>query len=64
MTPLGGAAAQFFPGANVELASAEPGATAEATDDGLAREGFLRGVLHVTIRRSTCMASVCGRSPC
>ena len=49
LTPLGGATAQFFPGATLELASAEPGATAEATEDGLAREGFLRGVLHVTI---------------
>jgi len=49
MTPVGGAAGRFFPGATLELASAAPGSTAEAENSGLAREGFLRGVLHVTV---------------
>jgi len=49
LTPVGSAAARFFPGATLEVASAAPGSTAEVEDSELAREGFLRGVLHVTV---------------
>ena len=49
LAPLGGAPGRFFPGATLELASAAPGSTAAVEDSQLAREGFLRGVLHVTI---------------
>ena len=49
LTPLGGAAARFFPGATLEIASDDPEAALSAEDAGLARDGFLRGVLHVTI---------------
>ena len=49
LSPLGGAPGRFFPGATLELASAAPGSTAAVEDSQLAREGFLRGVLHVAI---------------
>ena len=49
LAPLDGAPGRFFPGATLELASAAPGSTAAVEDSQLAREGFLRGVLHVTI---------------
>ena len=44
-----GAAARFFPGATLEIASAAFGATAATADSELAREGFLHGVLGVDI---------------
>ncbi|HEY5880202.1 MAG TPA: phage tail protein [Nakamurella sp.] len=46
---LGGAPGTFFPGATLEIASAAAGSTAAAQDSALAREGFLRGALHVQI---------------
>ncbi|MBD0330882.1 MAG: hypothetical protein ICV64_12360, partial [Thermoleophilia bacterium] len=49
LSPLGGAPGRFFPGATLELASAAPGSAAAVEDSELAREGFLRGVLHATI---------------
>ena len=49
LSALGGAPGRFFPGATLELASAAPGSTAAVEDSQLAREGFLRGVLHVSI---------------
>ena len=49
LTPVGGAAARFFPGATLELASAAPGSTAATADSELGRDGFLRGVVHVAI---------------
>lgn len=52
LRPSGGAPARHFPGATLELASATPGATAAAAVFGLAREGFLEGVLHVDVPAS------------
>ena len=49
LAALGGAPGRFFPGAVLEIASAAPGSAAAAEDSGLAREGFLRGVLHVAV---------------
>ena len=49
LSPIGGAAGRFFPGATLEIASAADGSTAAVEDSELAREGFLRGVLHVAI---------------
>lgn len=49
LSALGGAPGRFFPGATLEAASAAPGSTAAAEDSQLAREGFLRGVLHLAI---------------
>ena len=49
LTALGGAPGRFFPGATLEIASAALGSTAAAEVSDLAREGFLRGVLHVSI---------------
>jgi hypothetical protein len=49
LSALGAVAGRFFPGATIEVASAAPGATAAIEDSELAREGFLRGVLHVAV---------------
>jgi hypothetical protein len=46
-----GTSGRIFPGATLELASSAPGSTAAVEDSALAREGFLRGVVHVRIPR-------------
>jgi hypothetical protein len=49
LSALGGVPGRFFPGATLELASAAAGAAAAVEDSQLAREGFLRGALHLQI---------------
>jgi hypothetical protein len=49
MTPLTAGPGCVLPGVVMEVASAAPGAATSATDPGLAREGFLRGALHVRL---------------
>jgi hypothetical protein len=49
LVPLAGALGRFFPGATLEIASVAPGSTAAVEDSELARQGFLSGVLHVSI---------------
>ncbi|MGY1708339.1 phage tail protein [Geodermatophilus sp. SYSU D00758] len=49
LRPGGGAPGGFFPGADLEVASAAAAAATQARDDRLIVEGFLRGVLHVRV---------------
>jgi hypothetical protein len=49
LSPVGSAVGRLFPGATIEIAGGRPAARAAATDAELARAGFLRGAILVTL---------------